>query len=86
MIGLKDLDPNQMTSDTAMQAAADAVRLVRNGNASIEELLEAVIVLSVIVVTAVKTIEAISALNLKKKSTNIMDVDGHEVSDNRTIN
>ena len=81
MIRLKDLDPKHITSNTAMQTADDAVRIVRNGNASVEELSEAVIVLSVIVVTAVKTIEAIS-----KKVINIMDVDGHEVSDNRTIN
>lgn len=86
MIGLKDLDSKHMTSNKAMQAAADAVILVRNGKASIEELSEVVVALSVIIVTAVETIDALEKALTLKKVINIMDVEGHEVPGNGVIN
>ena len=51
------IDPKNLTSNEALQAAKDAVLLVRSGTATKEQLSDVIVELSTIIVSAVDVIE-----------------------------
>jgi hypothetical protein len=77
------IDPNDMTSNKALQIASNAVTLVRDGNPTNEQLKEIVVDLSAIIAYAV---EVITAMQLAYVYPQDVDAEGCEVPGKEDMN